>query len=83
MKNNYHIGQFVEMMDNSFNAEKTDKNIEIITTQNIQLSKLMFSDYYKVEPGEEKAMFKINESISDDTSNDEIVNFLSFLLKEF
>ena len=61
MKNSYHIGQFVEMMDNSFNAEKADKNVEIITTQSLQLSKLMFSDYYKVEPGEEKARFKITD----------------------
>ena len=39
-----------------------------------EVSPLNYSAY-------KKAMFKINESISDDTSNDEIVNFLSFLLQ--
>lgn len=60
--NKYHIGQFIEPMDNSFTAIKTEKNeVGVITTEGIQLSKLMFSHYYSPVFGEEKARFKITK----------------------
>lgn len=56
----YSIGQYIEPMDNSFIAEKTKTNeAGIIVKDGTMLSKLMFSDYYTTEPGEERARFVI------------------------